>query len=225
MNTKYNVKARISAVLILTTCFLAFGLAVADDDLQSKTTLRQLELQAHKERIRSSSIEEAIAATEIGLNSGDQELRSMTLEAALSSDNASVQTTALRWIFTEKKSIAFHLINPRTADNGTSYTYKLWRGHVLKDFDFDPATDEIQLNKSNFRDGHLVRGGFELEYSWYPERREGYRCTFVASVDKEAFMQDKLQLKGNVDCMFPALKNHPAKGDEDGIVAFTINLS
>jgi hypothetical protein len=225
MNVKLPVSKRMIVLLTLINLYLMSGSTFAASDLESKTTLRKLELQSHEQRIQSTSLEEAIAATEVGLNSGDQELRTMTLQAALGSDNLRVQTTALRWIFSEGKKLIFQLIDPNSSDKGTNYTYKLWRGHVLKGYQFDPITNEITLRKSNFNAGYLIRGGFQLEYKWYPERIKGYRCTFMAVVDQMALKNDRIQLKGNIDCIFPPLEKHPAKGDEDGIVAFVINLS
>lgn len=210
---------------IVLALLLSLGYYAEADDLCTATKLRKVELESHRAKIFSESAEEAIAAVEVGLASGDPELRSMTLEAAFQSDDIRVQTAALRWLFSERSKLLFQVDQPPQADNGSSFAYELWEGHVLRNFKFDKNTDEIIINESNYKGGQLIRGGFQLEYAWYPDRREGYRCTFLGRIDKEAVSKGKIQLTGSIDCLFPPLDNHPAKGDEDGSVAFVVSLS
>ncbi len=205
--------------------FISFSISpLASAQTDASVTARKIELEEHRARIYSKSQEEAIAAVEVGLNSGDPELRSMTLEAALNNDDIRVQTVAFRWLFSERKRIPFQILKPIEGDDGSNYAYTIWRGFVLDEFEFDKNTDEIRINKSYYQGGQIVRGGFQLEYSWKPDRKEGYRCSILAEVDKVAFKDKKIQLKGIIDCIYPSLKGHPAKGDEDGSVGFIISL-
>lgn len=217
-----------NSILITYLLFLMVGsltpiLVNASVDLELETTRRSDMLIEHKARIKSDNSEEAIAATEIGLNSGDSEIRSMTLEAALGSSNQRVKTTALRWLFQSRTSLPLLVDKPIASDKGNEYAYRLWKGVVLNQLNINKETDEIRVSQTKhlpFSGGHLMRGGFQLEFA-----STNAQCTILAEVDTQVIKDGLLQLKGNIDCMFNPHESLPNKGDEDGSVTFTINLS
>ncbi len=218
-----NNSLLVACILYLIIGFTAPIFVRAVVDLELETTSRSDMLMEHKARIVSDNSQEAIAATEVGLTSGDSEIRSMTLEAALSSNNQRVKTTALRWLFKARTRLPLFVEKPRTSDIGTKYAYRLWKGVVLDRLSINDETDEISVYVPNihFSGGHLIRGGFQLEF-----RPDGNsRCTLIAEIDNEVIKEGFLQLKGNIECLFTTRQDVPNKDDEDGSVPFTIHLS
>ncbi|MCB1984893.1 MAG: hypothetical protein H6936_05320 [Burkholderiales bacterium] len=224
MHNKFVVYRQIAFLFYLAISIIIPSIANATSDLEGETIKRSDKLQEHRARIKSDNIEEAIAATEVGLSSVDSEIRSMTLEAALSTNNPRIQTTALRWLFKARTRLPLYVEKPQTSDLGTKYTYKLWKGVVLDRLSINGETDEISVAVPNyhFLGGHLVRGGFQLEFRYSSGNNQ---CTIIAEVDKHVIKDGLLQLQGNIDCMFTTNQGLPNKDDEDGSVTFIIHLS
>lgn len=106
-------------IFLAVLTLLLLGLPVVNaQNLATDTQERQRQLQAHYEKITSDNMLEAISATEIGLQSDDATLRSITLETALGSDNKRLQTMALQWVLSAGKSLMLRLDKPSGNDKG-----------------------------------------------------------------------------------------------------------